>query len=165
MHDGFLDKARRKFRKGEFAEVIRLLEGTIFNYRDNHAFFYLLGMSCVRRGVVAGAQSYLQRAAQLEPENLDVKSALAAISLKQSMVTDSIKIWLDILETNPGHTLAKRGLETVRRADTPEELRKFLESSRFYKLVPDNNPHRTLSLLAAIAGILLLSFAVVAGTI
>jgi len=56
MHDGFLDKARRKFRKGEFAEVIRLLEGTIFNYRDNHAFFYLLGMSCLRTGDVAGAQ-------------------------------------------------------------------------------------------------------------
>jgi hypothetical protein len=132
-----LTKASRLFRRKKFSEVIRLLEPQVFRFRQNARFYYLLGISYLYTGDISGARTYLERVIQLEPRNSDARNALAAVHLKMNRNDEAILNWLRVLEDEPKNGIARKGLELLRRtASEPGQLEDFLESKRFFSLLP-----------------------------
>ncbi len=131
-----LKKAERAYRNREFAEAIRLLEPQVFIYRQNPKFYYLLGMACIRTGDFAGAYSYLKRAEQLDPQNLEVKVAVAIVHLKRYETEQSIRYWLEVLDEDPHNSFARKGLEALKKRSDPEGIEELFDSGKVFRLLP-----------------------------
>ncbi len=131
-----LKKAERTYRNREFAETIRLLEPQVFIYRQNPRFYYLLGMACIRTGDFAGAYSYLKRAEQLDPQNLDVKVAVAIVHLKRYETEQSIRYWLEILDEDPHNSYARKGLDVLKKRADPEGIEELFDTGKVFRLLP-----------------------------
>lgn len=123
-----LKKAARLFRARKFAELISLLEPQVFLYRDNFQFYFLLGASCFYTKDYGGADSYLHRAVRLDPNNLDARNFLAATLLRRRKTDDALQIWLEVIEEDPKNRTARRGLDLIRRKETPEEAAELADS-------------------------------------
>ncbi|MBN2533802.1 MAG: hypothetical protein JXB88_12980 [Spirochaetales bacterium] len=134
-----LKKARRLFNSGKYIEVVRLLEPSIFQYRESFSFFYLLGVSCFYSGDLGGALSYLKRAEQLRENDVNTQLALAVIFLKKAEKENSLRIWLKILEIDPKNKKARRGLNLIRKTPEPEDIIAFCNSNRINSLLPKQN--------------------------
>jgi hypothetical protein len=151
-----LKKGSRLFRRKKFAEVIRLLEPQVFRFRQNSRFYYLLGISYLYTGDISGARTYLERVIQLEPRNTDAQNALAAVHLKMNRNDEAILGWLRVLEDEPKNHIARKGLELLRRtASNPGQLEDFLDSKKFYSLLPSEGSSIHPVVIAAIIVIFL----------
>ena len=117
-----LKKAESLFRRRKYPELISTLEPRIFQFRENPRFYFLLGVSCIETGDLAGAQSYLSRAVQLDPEDTDAMLALAVVHWRKREPSDALRCWLEALETDPKSRKAKAGLSLARRVAAPDEL-------------------------------------------
>lgn len=131
-----LKKARRLFNSGKFTEVVRLLEPSIFQYRESFSFFYLLGLSCQYTGDLGGALSYLKRAQQLRDDDVNTQLALAVVFLKKTEKENSLRTWLKVLEIDPKNKRAQKGLNLIRKSPEPEDIIAFCNSSRINSLLP-----------------------------
>ncbi|MEI6386396.1 MAG: tetratricopeptide repeat protein [Spirochaetota bacterium] len=134
-----LDEARRLASAGRHAAVISLLEPKLPLFRDSHSYYYLLGSACLRSGDLGGANSYLRRAEQLEPADIDTRLCVAALQLRRGEAEKAIATYLSILDEKPGHRVATRALSKLRDpgilervvdAGKPVELEPFLPASR-----------------------------------
>lgn len=112
---GTLKKAHALFRRRRFSQVITMLEPQIFLYRENPAFYYLLGVSCLYADDTGGAYSYLKRAQQLDEDNRRILHALAVVHLKRRETDDALRLWLALLDRDQKNRAARRGLDLVRR--------------------------------------------------
>lgn len=130
-----LKEAYRHYKSRRFAELIRLLEPQVFLYRDNTEFYYLLGMSCLFTGDAGGAHSYLSRCLQLDPEDTKSMLGLAAAHLKRRETQNALRLWLEVLDSEPGNRKAKRGLDFIRGAEDEEEIVTKLDRGELNKLV------------------------------
>jgi hypothetical protein len=162
MPQDILQRARGLYRRRRFSHAIRLLESQVFRFRENPDFFFLLGSSCLRRGDLGGAESYLKRADQLRPQDVPTLTGLAAIHLKRGAAEEALAIWLEITELAPANRQAARGLELLRRSaaqDNPQLLRDSGPSERLLPALPLNPRVVVLPLVGvAAAGLLAAAF-------
>jgi hypothetical protein len=131
-----LSKSTRLLRARRFSEVISLLEPQVFLFRDNFTFYYNLGTACLYVGDFGGAFSYLQRAQQLNNQNLSVLIGLAAIHLRRRQATQALQYWLEVLDRDPGNGIAKRGLALVRTNTDPSVYVTMAESGKLRRFYP-----------------------------
>lgn len=129
-----LHRADRLLRSRKYAEVISLLESQVFLYRDNHAFYRLLGTACLHVGDFGGSYSYLQRAEQLRPGVTGVQMALAAVHLRRREVPEALRYLLQVLDREPENRRARRALSLVRTTEDPAEFVPMAESGRLTRL-------------------------------
>jgi tetratricopeptide (TPR) repeat protein len=136
-----LQKATRLLKNKKFSKVVHLLEPEIFQFRENFRFYYLLGTSCLYADDLKGAESYLNRAHQINNRDVNCLLGLATIALRMGEVEEALKIWLDIIDREPTNRVAKRGL-SVARSDY--RLSNFLQKkrllSRLYPPIPKKPP-------------------------
>jgi hypothetical protein len=130
-----LGKALRLFRRRRYTETIRFLEPQVFTYRENAAFYYLLGIACLHTGDFAGAYSYLKRSLQLEPHHTEALLGLAVVHLRRRETSESLRIWLEVLDENPKNVVAKRGLNFLKTNSNPEIIDAYLESPKIHGLI------------------------------
>jgi hypothetical protein len=131
-----LAEARKLFRARKFPDVIRILEPEVFRYRESFDYFFLLGSSCLHTGDLGGAFSYLSRARQLSPDAVSALLGLAAIHFRRHENEEAIKRWLEVLELDPGNTVAQRGMEILRRGLSQEKLQEFIDTGKVRVLYP-----------------------------
>ncbi len=136
MKSGTLRKAQTLFGKRRYAEVISLLEPQIFLYRENAHFYYLLGVSCLHTDDTGGAYSYLKRGHQLSADDPALLHALAAVHLKRRETDESLRMWLALLDRDPRSSVARRGLELIKKNIEPGLLADVVESGRVRSLYP-----------------------------
>ena len=111
-----------------FAEQIRLLAPEVYRFRQSVRFHLLLGVACLRIGDSRAARSFLLRAEQLAPDDVDVRLALCALYARDGDVDRALRGWLAVLDADPANRSAKRGL-AILRAGTPAELRRIAGSN------------------------------------
>jgi tetratricopeptide (TPR) repeat protein len=157
-----LKKAERAYRNRKFSETIRLLEPQVFTYRQNPHFYYLLGMACLKTGDYGGAYSYLKRAEQLDPHNLKIKAAVAVVHLKRHETEQSIRLWLEILDEDPKNSLARKGLDTLKKNAHPESIEDLFETGKINRLLPSTGFYLPIPLRMVLFGMLILILGVVA---
>jgi hypothetical protein len=157
MKTSGLGDAEKLFRARKFSAVIRALEPEVFRYRESFDFYLILGLSCLRSGELGGASSYLERARQLNADDIRPLLGLAAIKLTRAHVEEALKLWLEVLDVDPGNRVAKRGIGVIRRSFDPGSLRDFVESSGVLSLYPPMPPRiRPLFLLIAFLSLAIL---------
>jgi len=131
-----LGEARALFRARKFAEVIRVLEPNVFQYRDNVEYFRLLGFSCLQAGDFGGAFSYISRAGQLKDDDVDVMLGIAAIHFRRAENESALKHWLEVIELQPSNVIARRGLDLLRKGMTPDDLQSYIDAGKMKLLYP-----------------------------
>lgn len=130
-----LKRAERMFSRREYSRLVSYLEPQVFMFRESYRYYYLLGMSCLYTGDVAGAYSYLQRAITLE-DNPSALLGLAAVFLKRRRPEEAIRRYLDILDLDKDNRRAGRALQWLREVEAPEEALQWFESGRIRKILP-----------------------------
>lgn len=104
-------------------------------FRESYRFYYLLGMSCLHTGDVAGAYSYLQRAITID-EQVSAYLGLAAVFLRRRQSDEALRRYLDVLDIDHNNRRAKRALQWLRAVETPEEVLNWFDSRRIRRLLP-----------------------------
>jgi len=139
MRSKTLKKAEQLFKAGKYSKVLLLLESQVFRYRQSFDFFYLLGISCLHSSDYGGGYSYLQRAIDLKPDDVNTLAGLAVVHLKRQESSESISRWFEMLDIEPNNKIAKRGLEALKKNSKPEDLMEYISSERFLSLLPDKS--------------------------
>ena len=130
-----LAAARRLYRKRRFSRVITLLESQVFLYRDSYSYYYLLGMSCLYNGDFAGAQSYLNRALDLD-FTAEVQLGLAAVHLRRQELKPALRTYLSVLDTDPHNRYAERALNSLRTVEDPQDVETWFHGGRIRRFLP-----------------------------
>lgn len=131
-----LKRAERLFRLKKFKEVINLLQPEIFKYRNNYHFYIFLGLSSLYTNEPGGALSYLNRAHDLNGNDVDVLNGIAAAHLLKYQSNEALKVYLNALEIDPGNAIAKKGLELIRKGLETDALVNLIGTGKIRKLFP-----------------------------
>lgn len=144
-----LRKAVRLYRKRRYSYVINLLEPQVFLFRENETYYSILGMSCLYTGDYAGAYSYLRRAADIAPDNVDNFLAIGVVLLRRRQIDVAIQNYLDLLDKDPKNRRAKRALQWIRTIDQPEEVLDWFESGKIDHILPSRGIYVPRSIVLA----------------
>jgi len=156
-----LERARIAFGHRHYNDVINLLEPNLVQYRDSFQYYWLLGLACLHCSDIGGATSYLQRARQIRMREPDLLCAQAVLFLRRGDTNQAVEYYLEALEYAPGHTLAKKALELIRRKGNPEYFQDLAETGKikcFYPRIRQPFPIRRLA--AGVVAVVLALFAI-----
>lgn len=141
MNDSaLLKKALTLYKAGKPSQAVQLLEPEILRFRDNGTFYRLLGAACYAAGDYGGADTYLQRSAQIRDRDCAVLTALGLIQIRRRQTEKALKLLLDALELDPGNSKAKKALEALRKYGHSDQLPEWMQSPAFQALTPDFFP-------------------------
>lgn len=131
-----LDRAKRKFAQEKYGEVIKLLEPCVLDYHESFVFHLYLGLACLHEGIVTVAVSYLGRARQIKMSHPTLLCAEAALALKRRDTNRAVERYIAVLDADPKHRLAQKGLNALKAHHTPESLAGFIQSGKVKALYP-----------------------------
>jgi len=131
-----LKVARVLYHQKKYAQIINTLEKKIFDYYDDVDFFHVLSSSYYQTGDLNGAHAFATRIINLAPQHLDANILLAAIYTKRGDYTKAVKHCLNVLDQNPEEPRAKLLLEQLRKNQTKDELKSWVQSRHFQKIRP-----------------------------
>ena len=158
MRNKSLKKASKLFNTRKFSRVLQMLEPQVFRYRQNFDFFYFLGMSCLNTSDYGGGYSYLQRAIDLKPDDINTLAGLALIHLKRQEISEALRHWFQILDIEPDNRIAKKGLEILKKYSKQEDLIEYLESGKYTTLLPKTKMiHPVVKIILITAFLLILT--------
>jgi tetratricopeptide (TPR) repeat protein len=110
------------YKQGRFAAALESLEPKVFQYREDPAFFRVLGLCCLRVGDWKGGETYLKRSRQLDDVvHRDILLGLMAVAARRRDYGEAAKIGLEILDRDPEDKIAKKSLARLRTALTTPE--------------------------------------------
>ena len=156
MPSSILEQAKKQFAKGNYQQVISLLEphvtqyvvsgntkDVLYNASFNKSFpFYLyLGLACLHTGDIGGAVDYLACARKIKLTDPDLLCAQAVLFLRRGDTVRAIDYYLEAIEYNPNHELARSGLEFIRTHNTPEAIGEAVQSGEIKKFYPRTGVH------------------------
>ena len=151
MPSSILEQAKKQFAKGNYQQVISLLEpyvtqyvvsgdtkDVLYNASFNKSFpFYLyLGLACLHVGDIGGAVDYLTCARRIKLTDPDLLCAQAVLFLRRGDTARAIDYYLEAIEYNPNHELARSGLDFIRTHNTPEAIGEAVQSGEIKKFYP-----------------------------
>jgi len=151
MPSSILEQAKKQFAKGNYQQVINLLEphvtqyvvssdtkDVLYNASFNKSFpFYLyLGLACLHAGDIGGAVDYLTCARRIKMTDPDLLCAQAVLFLRRGDTARAIDYYLEAIEYNPNHELARSGLDFIRTHNTPEAIGDAVQSGEIKKFYP-----------------------------
>jgi choline-sulfatase len=139
-------------RLGQFDRMERTCLRALDNKIENDTIYAGLGGIYIRRGNLARAAEYMEKAARINPTNLENMGNLATAYLQLARAEDAARVLQAILVQNPDHAGAHNvfGLLEIQRG-RPEEARKHFEQAIASN--PDlAEPYMNLGLLAQNAG-------------
>jgi tetratricopeptide (TPR) repeat protein len=136
MAKTILERAKRAYFRKQYNDVITLLEPSVIQYRDSFHFYYFLGMACLHTGDIGGASSYFQRARQIKMRDPDLLVAQAALFLRRGDTHQAVEYYLEALEYDPNHKLAKRSLDFIRKRGDVDTISSFVETGKIERFYP-----------------------------
>lgn len=139
-----LHKAQILLRRRQFSQVIKILEPLVPEFRDNvnsFTFFYTLGVACLYVGDNGGANTYLGRARKFRLQDPNLQLAQAALFTNRLEISHALEYYLDILDSYPNNSQAKKNLSLIRRYGTPEVLTKWISNGKIKRFYPKLGPN------------------------
>lgn len=105
------------YKQGRFSTALESLEPKVFQYREDPAFFRVLGLCCLRLGDWKGGETYLQRSKQLdESVHRDTLVGLMAVVARRRDYGEAVRLGLELLDRDPDDKAAKKALARLRTA-------------------------------------------------
>ena len=151
MSSSILEQAKIQFAKGNYQQVIGLLEPHVTQYiassdtkdplynasfNKSFPFYMYLGLACLHAGDIGGAVDYLTCARRIKMTDPDLLCAQAALFLRRGDTARAIDYYLEAVEYSPNHELARCGLEFIRTHNTPEAIGEAVRSGEIKKFYP-----------------------------
>lgn len=152
-----VEQGKRLLGKKKYKEVISLLEPHILEYRDSFTFHFYLGLAFLHAGDIQGAMDYFSRARQIKPTDPELLSTYAAMALRRSLTTEAVEYYLQALEHNPNCKSAKKGLDIIRKNNSPEKIGNLVQSGKIRKLYPSPGYEEKKGRLIAVTLVLSIS--------
>jgi len=143
------------YKKGQFTTALESLEPKIFQYREDPAFFRVLGLCCLRLGDWKGGETYLQRSRQLDDSvHRDALLGLMAVAARRKDYGEAVRWGLAVLDLDPTDKTAKKGLARLRTALSAAEGGPGLDKDTLGQwLPPFRRPNQTLRLWSLRIGV------------
>ena len=129
-----LKKAYNLIKAKKYPQAIRFLEPKVPLFLEDELFYYLLGVSCFHTGDVGGSEFYFKRSLQVNHNNIESRLYLAAIQLKKKDQANAARLWLNILDIEPGNKYAQKGLNRLKKIKDPSSLDEYIKSKEINKL-------------------------------
>jgi len=130
-----LKKAYALVKSKKYPQAIRFLEPKVPLFLEDELFYYLLGISCFHTGDIGGSEFYFKRCLQVNHNNIDSSLYLASIQLKKKDQANAARLWLNILDFEPGNKFAQKGLNKIKKIKSPSEFDQFINSKELFRLV------------------------------
>ena len=131
-----ISQGRRLLAYKKYNEVIRLLEPHVLEYKDSFSFHFYIGLAFLNLGEMANAKDYFSVARKLKPNDVDLMAATAAMYLRRSDTRKAVEYYLRILSIRPSYTLAKKGLDCIKKYDSAEAMGDFIRTEKIKSLYP-----------------------------
>ena len=152
-----IDQGKKLFNKRKYKEVISVLEPHVIDYKDSFSFHFYLGLAFLYIGEIDTARDYFFRARQLKPTDPDLLAVYAVMSLRRSDTTNAVEYYLQALEHMPNYKLASKGLEIIRKNNTPEKIGDLVQSGKIKALYPRPGAAERRASIAAVMLMVLIS--------
>jgi len=165
--DSLLRQAWILYKRGQFSAALESLESKVFQFREDPAFFRILGLCCLRLGDWKGGETYLQRSRQLdESVHRDTLLGLMAVAARRRDYGDAVRLGLEILDRDPKDRTAKKGLARLRVALAAGEGGAGLDKETLGQWLPSyRRPNSALRVWSLRIGVILvIAGALAAGT-
>ncbi len=108
--------------------------------------------------------TYLRRADQIKPGDIDVELGLAAIHLRKRDVKSAIESYLDIIEAHPKSAMARWALDYLRKNADESSIAELVDTGRISKFYPRiTRPFPTIAVSLTLLGACVLGFGVYLG--
>jgi tetratricopeptide (TPR) repeat protein len=115
--ESILRQAWVLYKQGRFSSALESLEPRVFQFREDPAFFRILGLCCLRLGDWKGGETYLQRSRQLDDTpHRDTLLGLMAVAARRMDYGEAVRLGLAVLDRDPEDKTAKKGLARLRAA-------------------------------------------------
>ncbi len=131
-----IEKGKNLFNKGKYREVISCLEPHFFDYKESFTFHFYLGLSFLHIGEIQRAKESFDLARKLKLTDPDLMACYAIMCLRRSDTTNAVEYYLQALEIDPNYKLAKKGLDMIRKNNSPEKIGDLIQSGQIKKLYP-----------------------------
>ncbi len=158
-----LRRAERMLARGKYDAVIRDLEPLVLAYRDSYYYYYLLGCAFLRAGDIGGALDCLRRAEHLNFKDAGTQLALAAIHVRKGETEKAVRIYVEILDREPGHPEATRALAYLRAKSGGDGIERAIADGSIKAIYPRHRAGPDPRLYAVLAATALLAAALLAG--
>lgn len=155
-------KAIKLYRRKKYTGVIQILEPQVFRFRESFTFFHLLGMSCLHVGDIGGAFSYLNRAHDLNPKDINTLLGLAVVYLRKQDTQKALSTWFMVLDIDPNNKTAQKGLKFLKKYADTEDLQTLQDTSKLVRIMPSVK-FKHFNLLSPLIGVIILTIFVSAG--
>lgn len=137
MRADHLKQAQFLLSARKYAQVVKLLEPEILNYRSSYLYFYILGTAFFYLGDLGGAEVYYKRAARIYNKSSTLICAQAVMYLRKAEVQTAIEYFLEAQEYDSENKIARMGLDYIRKyTNTDIDLGNFIYSKKIRKLYP-----------------------------
>jgi tetratricopeptide (TPR) repeat protein len=136
VYDPLFKKAIFLSRMGKYDDSIKMMEAEVIRYRDSHTYYYVLGLICLYAGDFGGAFTYFSRAKSIKLQDPLILLGLAAVFLRRGETDRALDLYLDVQDLDNGNSLAKNGLNIIRRYGGTDQFSAWLGKGKLASLYP-----------------------------
>ena len=131
-----LNGAERLMKHRDFSSAITLLESRREIYENNFDYYLLLATACLYAGDAGTASVYYQRAREIKLTDTNLLLGQAALFLRRGDTERAIQYYLEILENEPDHKIAKSALEFIRAKGDYNTICRWIDDGRIERFYP-----------------------------
>lgn len=131
-----LDTAKRLLRRRKFELAISILESYEDVYDGDFEYYLALGIAYLYADVPGKASQNFRNARGIKIKSPQLLLGQAAIFLRHGETDRALQYYLDVLEIDPGNSIAKEAMEFIRLYGDYTTICKWVDSGDIRKFYP-----------------------------
>lgn len=136
MSRSVLDTAHTLIKRRKFSSAITMLESSSESYVNDFDYYITLAISCLYVGDIGNAFSYFGKAREVKLTDTNLLLGQAAIFLRRGDTDRAVQYYLEILNNEPGNTIAKDAMEFIRKDGDYTNICKMVDSGKIQRFYP-----------------------------
>lgn len=162
--EDLVKKAQSYLKKRNFSTLAYYLTAKVPLFGEHAELYYYLGLAQLHLKNLKAAHDYFQTGMLYDPEHIELKLAAAVTALRQRDTSAAVRLWLEVLDIDPDNKKAHKGLNILRKIQTPTEIARFIRRGGTRQLEPTLPSYITpLDGLLILAGCILLALTIILG--
>src|SRR5574344_126220 len=136
MSRSVLETAHSLLKRRKFAQAITLLESRNEVYENDFDYYVTLATACMYVGDAGNAAGYYGRAREIKINDTNLLLGQAAIFLRRGDTDRAVQYYLEILNNEPGNSVAKDAMEFIRKDGDYTNICKMVDSGKIQRFYP-----------------------------
>lgn len=136
MSQSALVLARRYMQRHRFDKAITVLESRYEIYAKEFEYNLTLGTAYLYAGDFGAASTWFQKARNIKLSDNNLKLGQAALFMRRGDTNRAIQYYMDILDSDPSHKIAKKALEFIKKQGDYETICKWIDTGKMERFYP-----------------------------